>query len=114
MGLFDFLNPAKAAQRKAMQQLAPAFEAVGRAAFPGGEEQMREEGKQLHKILEGKLTEQESLKLVLKLRALAVVGGDSSEEKLTRSMIFTHGDRLTAKDMKKVCSFLAGSDGLQA
>jgi len=114
MGLFDFLNPAKAAKGKAMQKLAPAFEAVGRAAFPGGEDQMQAEGKQLHKTLEGKLTEQESLKLALKLRALAVVSGDSSEERLTRSMIFTHSDRLTAEDMKKVCRFLAGAHPSQA
>ena len=78
------------------------------------QEERREEGRQLHKILEGKLTEQESLKLVLKLRALAVVSGDSSEEKLTRSMMFTHGDQLTADDMQKVCSFLTHAGGVQA
>lgn len=110
MGLFDFLNPAKAAQRKALGNLAPAFEAVGRAAFPGGQDQMQDEGKQLHEILEGKLTEQESLNLVLKLRGLAVFTGDFSEERLTRSMIFTLGAKLTDEDRKKNYDFLMRRD----
>jgi len=109
MGLFDFLDPKKAAKKRALKNLAPAFDAVGRIAFPGGQTQMSEEGKQLYQILGGKLSEQESLQLVLKLKALAVISGDSSEEKLTQSMIFTHGGKLDAEDRKKVCEFLRGS-----
>jgi len=108
MGLFDFLNPEKAAKKRAMKNLAPAFEAVGRIAFPGGQRQMSEEGRELFQVLGGKLTEEEALQLVLKLKALAVVSGDSSEEKLTRSMMFTHGAKLDAEDRKKVYTFLSG------
>lgn len=111
MGLFDFLNPEKAAKKRAMRNLAPALEAVGRIAFPGGQRQMNKEGRQLFQVLEGKLTEEEALQLVLKLKALAVVSGDSSEEKLTRSMMFSHGAKLDADDRKRVYTFISGLNG---
>jgi hypothetical protein len=111
MGLFDFLDPQKAAKKRAMRKLAPAFEAVGRVAFPGGQKQMSDEGGHLYRILGGKLSEQESLQLVLKLKALAVISGDSSEEKLTQSMLFTHSGKLDAEDRRKVYVFLSGLSG---
>ena len=107
MGLLGFLKP----KRNLPPEVVNAFERISSFAFPGGPKQIEEETGQLHALLRGRLTKEESCHLLLRTKALLVIEQDKSEARITASILGGTNGKLTQHEAHLVYTFLTGVSG---
>ncbi len=84
---------------------------VALAAFPGGEDQIREETGQLHALLRGKLTKSEAKHLLTRTKALLIISDDKSKERIVPSIVNATGGKLTTHEASLAFQFFTGVSG---
>ena len=107
MGLFDFLKP----KPKRPPEVDDAMEKIALVAFPGGSKQIEEETGQLHALLCGRLTKEESGNLLRSIKSLLIIAQDKSEARITASILGHTNGKLTPHEAHLVYTFITGSSG---
>jgi len=107
MGLFDFFKPKHALP----PEVDDVMKKISLMAFPGGQKQIDEETFQLHALLRGKLTKDESIRLLRRTKALLIIADDKSETRITESIRASSNGKLTENEARLVYVFLTGITG---
>lgn len=84
---------------------------VAMKSFPGGQKQYEEETGQLHALLRGKLTMDESGFLLRRTKALLIFSEDKSETRIAPSIRVSMKGKLTEHEARLVYVFLTGVFG---
>lgn len=104
MGLFDFFKP----KPKLSPEAAALIEKMKTIAFPGGVRQVEKETGELHALLGGRLTKDETRSLLLRTRAFIFVTKDMSQTCITDSILESTNGKLTQHEAISVYAFLTG------
>jgi len=81
------------------------------ATFPGGSKQVEEETGQLHALLRGKLSREDSRQLLLQTKALLLLSDDKSEARIIDSIQRKTEGNLTRHEAHLIYVFLTGVSG---
>ena len=109
MGLLDFFKPKR--KRNLPPELQKQMDMVPLMAFPGGEEQIREETDQLHALLRGKLSKDEARRLLKRTKTLLIIAQDKSKERIVPSIVNATGCKLTNHEASLAFQFFTGVSG---
>ena len=96
-------------------EIAAVFQKIHKAAFPGGESQIKKEQKIVHKLLGGsrlrggKFTKKEAKGLLLRTKSLLFISKDPTEERIVASIMGATEGKVTEEQAKSVYAFLVTS-----
>jgi len=109
MGLLDFFKPKR--KRNFPPELQKQMDMAALMAFPGGEEQIREETGQLHALLRGKLSKNEARHLLRRTKTLLIIAQDKSKERIVPSIVNATECKLTNHEALLAFQFFTGVSG---
>ena len=109
MGLFDFLKPKRTP--KLPSELQNQVDIIAYASFPGGEKQIASETDELYILLKGKLSKNDTKKLLKRTKALLMIAEDKSKGRITRSIIASTNQKLNYQDAFLAYKFFTGISG---
>jgi len=92
-------------------ELDPKTEAIVMMLFPGGAAQAGEENAQLHALLRGRLTRDESISLLMRVKLMLLHADDKSEKSVIKYILEETQGKLTAHEAKLACQFFTGYAG---
>ncbi len=108
MGLLDLFRKKK----KTLSDLEKAVQPYILTAFPGGPQQIEDEGKRLFSFLDGRLTAEEATALNTRTKILLLISRDKSPERIAPSILIGSNGKLTREEAEKVYYFLIGGEPL--
>ncbi|MHB8883260.1 MAG: hypothetical protein ACYC69_17345 [Thermodesulfovibrionales bacterium] len=106
MGLFDFLKQ----KPKLSKEADAAIAEIAKKMFPNGYADVERGGRDIAKIISGKLSEEKCRHLFAVVKSLTIISEDKSKERIIESLIMRGEGKITENEVALIYRYLIDAD----